>query len=220
MEEKTWKRGQKADYTDRALTEEEKIFAAEEKNYNEFFLYMRANRLDPEEWYDILIIPYLNAVKKYCSRKELHIYPFHAILNKVLSRAYYGYWRAAHAQKRMPEGGFVSLDYTMQGDNLFSEYSCKEYLSDKKTSVEKQVIFKELFKEFYEKCIKYEDTDLYGEDEICEYLKFELDLLLKGYTYKQVNRETEKVFPYGYKVEDLERDIKGFRRIFKQVFGI
>ena len=54
---------------------------------------------------------------------------------------------------------------------------------------------------------------------INEYLKCELDLLLEGYTAKQVNRKTEKQYPYGYGVDSLERDIEGFRRIFKEVFG-
>jgi len=220
MEERTWRRGQKADYTDRPLTEEERAFAADEKNYNLLFGFMRGNRLNPEEWYDILIIPYLNAVKKYCSRPELQIYAFSTILNNVLTTAVYNHYRAMHRKKRMPEGGLVSLDYTLEGDNPFAENTIAEWWIDKKTSVEKQVILKELFKEFYKKCIQYEDTELYGEDEVCEYLKRELDFLLKGYTHKQVNRKTEKMFPYGYDVDDLERDIERFRRIFKQVFGI
>ena len=33
MEERTWRRGQKADYTDRPLTEEEKRFAEEHHDY-------------------------------------------------------------------------------------------------------------------------------------------------------------------------------------------
>lgn len=219
MEERTFKRGRKADYTDRPLTEEEKVFSVEEENYNQLFKFMQYNHLNPEEWYDILIIPYLNSVKKYCSRPELHIYPFSAILKKKLSRAVYEEYRKSTAQKRMPEGGIISLDYTMEGDNLFSENTVDEWWIDRKINIERQVILKELFKEFYKKCIMYED-DFYGDDEINEYLKCELDLLIKGYTHKQINRQTEKIFPYGYKVDDLERDIEGFRRIYKQVFGI
>lgn len=117
MTDKTWRRGQKADYTDRPLTAEERVFAEEHHDY--LYQFMRWNHLPVEEWYDELVIPYLNAVKKYCSREELHIYPFHVVAEKVLSRAVYGKHRADHAQRRMPEGGFVSLDYELEGDNLF-----------------------------------------------------------------------------------------------------
>lgn len=185
MEEKTWRRGQKADYTDRPLTEEEKIFAADEKNYNQLFIFMRNNRLDTEEWYDILIIPYLNAVKKYCNRKELQIYPFYAISNKVLSCAYYNYCRAMHTQKRMPEGGFVSLDYTMEGDSLFSEHNISEWWIDKKVNVEKQVISKETMFEFWDNI----DSFLGHEQ-----MKTVLYMLLKGYSRREIIRYIRKKF--------------------------
>lgn len=186
MEEKTWRRGQKADYTDRPLTEVEKIFAADEKNYNQLFIFMRNNRLDTEEWYDILIIPYLNAVKKYCNRKELQIYPFYAISNKVLSCAYYNYCRAMHTQKRMPEGGLVSLDYTMEGDSLFSEQNIiSEWWIDKKVNVEKQVISKETMFEFWDNI----DSFLGHEQ-----MKAVLYMLLKGYSRREIIRYICKKF--------------------------
>ena len=51
----------RAEHTTRPLTEEEKQFA--EKHHDLMYRYMKIHELDPEEWYDILIIPYLNAVK-------------------------------------------------------------------------------------------------------------------------------------------------------------
>ena len=120
MTEKTWRRGQKADYTDRPLTAEERVFAEEHHDY--LYQFMRWNHLPVEDWYDELVIPYLNAVKKYCSREELHIYPFHAVAEKVLSRAVYGKHRADHTQKRMPEGGFVSLDYELEAYVIEKEF--------------------------------------------------------------------------------------------------
>jgi hypothetical protein len=80
-----------------------------------------------------------------------------------------------------------------------------------------------LFQEFYKRCIECEvDADGWcaWEGGINEYLKCELDLLIEGYTIKQINRKTEKQYPYGYKVDSVESDIEGFRRIFKEVFGI
>lgn len=217
MTEKTWRRGQKADYTDRPLAAEERVFAEEHHDY--LYQFMRWNHLPVEDWYDELVIPYLNAVKKYCSREELHIYPFYAVAEKVLSRAVYGKHRADHTQKRMSKGGFVSLDYELEGDNPFAEYRVEDWWIDKKINVERQVILRELFQEFYNKCI-YCDSDAWGDDHINDYLKCELDLLLKGYTRRQTNKETEKIFNNGYNVKDLDFDLKEFRKIFKEVFGI
>ena len=65
MEERIWRRGQKQTYTDRPLTDEEREFAADWENYKKLFEFMNFYHMNQEEWYDILIIPYLQAVKKY-----------------------------------------------------------------------------------------------------------------------------------------------------------
>ena len=201
------------------LTAEEKAFSADLENYNQFFKYMKMNKLDQEEWYDILILHYLRAVKKYLNIPHLQQYEFGAILFKTLDSARSNYCKARTIQKRMPEGGLVSLDYTME-DKKGKEYQIEAWLIDRKASVEKQIIFKEMFKEFYKRCTTYDD-DFWGtEGEVNEYLKCELDLLIEGYSQYQTWRKTEKQFPYGYTLYNLERDIEGFRRIFKEVFGI
>ena len=182
MADTTFKRGRKADYTDRPLTEEEKVFAAEEENYNQLFKFMRVNRLDPEEWYDILIIPYLKAVKTYCSRPEVHIYPFCAISNKILSRAVYGYHREMHTQKRMPEGGFVSLDYTMEGDNPFSEHPVEVYWIDPTKNVEAYVIEKEFFRDMFDNASHYAEPEL---------LKMIIKMRINGYTNTEIARKAK-----------------------------
>jgi hypothetical protein len=218
MEERTWRRGQKHSYTERPLTNEERAFA--EEHHDCLFYYMRMHNLNSEEWYDILVIPYLEAVKKYFNYEPCKEFSFPTILNKKLDTAVMNYWRATKRQKRMPEGGFVSLDFMLEGDNPFSEHMAHEdWWIDKRVSVERRVILKELFNEFYRKCIT-NINDFDGEEEICEYLKYELDLLIEGYTHKKAHRETEKHFKYGYNYNDFERDVEGFRRIFKQVFGI
>lgn len=199
------------------LTDEERAFSDDMENYNQFFKYMQIKKLDYEEWYDILVLHYLRAVKKYLNIPHLRQYNFGAVLFKTLDSARANYLRSMAAQKRMPDGGLVSLDYVMEDDNG-REHRIEQWFIDRKANVENQVIFKEMFQEFYDKCITIED-DYCGEKEVSEYLKCELDLLLESYTIKQVNRKTEKVFPYGYNVRDLERDIMGFRRIFKEVFG-
>lgn len=196
------------------LTAEEKAFSADLENYNQFFKYMRMNKLDQEEWYDILILHYLRVVKKYLNIPHLQQYEFGAVLFKTLDSARSNHYKSMTTQKRMPDGGLVSLDYTMEDGSQI-----EAWLEDRKISVEKQIIFKEMFKEFYKRCITYDD-DFWGKDEVNEYLKCELDLLMEGYSQYQTWRRTEKRFPYGYTLCSLERDIEGFRRIFKEVFGI
>ena len=120
-------------------------------------------------------------------------------------------------EKRCPKGGLFSYDSLL--DNGYEENNFEFELIDPYTNVERQVILKELFHEFYNKCI-YCDSDAWGDDHINDYLKCELDLLLKGYTRRQTNKETEKIFNNGYSVKDLDFDLKEFRKIFKEVFGI
>lgn len=201
------------------LTAEEKAFSADLENYDQFFKYMKINKLDQEEWYDILILHYLRAVKKYLNIPHLQKYNFGAVLFKTLDSARSNYCKVMTIPKRMPEGGLVSLDYTME-DEKGKEHQIEAWLVDRKISVEKQVIFKEMFKEFYKRCTTYDDNFWGNEGEVNEYLKCELDLLIEGYSQYQTWRKTEKQFPYGYTLYNLERDIEGFRRIFKEIFGI
>ncbi|MFW5677143.1 MAG: hypothetical protein ACOCNL_12910, partial [Acetivibrio ethanolgignens] len=108
-------------YSIRPLTDEEREFAADEGNYSYLFFYMRKMRLDPEEWYDILIIPYLDAVKKYHEYESARQYAFSTVLKNKLYSALTAELKKRKSQKRMPEGGIYSLDYTEQGDNPFAE---------------------------------------------------------------------------------------------------
>ena len=68
----------KAEYTDRPLTAEEREFAAE--HHGLIYRYMKNMKLDPEEWYDLLIVDYLQSVKRYFSNPQLQIYGFVPIL--------------------------------------------------------------------------------------------------------------------------------------------
>ena len=208
----------KASYTDRPLTEEERVFAADAKNYNLLFWYMRLHKLDQEEWYDILIIPYLDCVKKYHEYGLADRLAFSTVFERKMYTAVTDEYKRRKRKKRMPEGGFCSLDYTLEDDRMNHESRIEEWWTDKKTNIEKQVIFKDLFREFYQKCITIID-DFDGESFVSEYLKCELDLLIEGYSEYQTWRKTEKQYPYGYTLYNLERDIDGFRRVFKEVFG-
>lgn len=176
MEERTWRRGQKQTYTDRPLTEEEREFAADWENYKKLFEIMRYYNLDEEEWYDILIIPYLQAVKKYHVREDLRKnYKFFHVLNLMLTKAMYNHNRANNRQCRMPEGGIVSLDYTLLGDNPFCEYNIDEWWIDRKQQTEKIVLDKEMLAE-----ILLGLTDVQGRI---------FEMLLEGYNKTEISKQ-------------------------------
>ncbi len=137
-------------YTMRPLTAEERAFAADERNYNLLDYYMYKRNLDKEEWYDILIIPYLNAVKKYHECERLQKYAFSTILFKTLNSAFSHHFISLRALKRTPKGGIFSLDCTLEGDKSFSKYSFDELLEDHSTDVEDEIMEMELLAELLE----------------------------------------------------------------------
>ena len=59
------------------LTQEEQRFASE--NHGLVFQYLRRRKLDPDEWYDVVIFRFLLAVKKWFARPELHKWSFSTI---------------------------------------------------------------------------------------------------------------------------------------------
>lgn len=200
-------------YSIRPLTEEERAFA--EEHHNLMYRYMRIHQLDLEEWYDILIIPYLNAVKKYHEYKRLQNLKFEQVFYRTLDNARSNYWRDMNREKHCPKGGLFSYDALL--DNGYEETDFEFCLIDPYTNVERQVILKELYREFYRKCTEREAW-------ANNIRKTELDMLIEGYTLKQILRTTLK--KYGGCNDDslysraLDNDIERFRKIFKEVFGI
>ena len=137
-------------YSIRPLTDDERAFAADEGNYSYLFFYMRKMRLDPEEWYDILIIPYLDAVKKYHEYESARQYAFSTVLKNKLYSALTAELKQRKSKKRMPEGGIYSLDYTEQGDNPFAEYTShalEDFWIDRKQQTERIVLDNEMLAE-------------------------------------------------------------------------
>lgn len=203
----------RAEHTTRPLTEEERVFA--EENHNLIYGYIRSHQLDIEEWYDILIIPYLNSVKKYFTYEKLQKYSFSLICYRTLDSARSNYFRDMNRKKRCPEGGLFSYDSLL--DNGYEEKDFEFFLIDPYTNVERQVILKELYREFYKKCTEREAW-------MNDIKKTELDMLIEGHTLKQILRTTLKM--YGGCNDDglyswaLDNDIEKFRKIFKEVFGI
>lgn len=139
MPENTWRRGQKHSYTDRPLTDSERIFA--EENHDVLYKYMNKNHLKISEWYDILVIPYLNAVKKYFESEECRQnYAFTTVAFLKLDTAVMNHYRATYRKKRMPEGGLISLNLLVMGDNPFSENTPDAWYIDNRASTEKSAI--------------------------------------------------------------------------------
>lgn len=176
MEEKTWRRGQKQTYTDRPLTDEEKAFAADWENYKKLFEFMHYYHLNQEEWYDILIIPYLQAVKKYHVREDLRAkYKFWHVCNLILSKAVFNHNRAMSRQKRKPEGEILSLDFTLEGDNPFAEYVIADLWLDRNQDMEKFVLDKVMLEN-----ILMGLTDVQGRI---------FEMLLEGYSKTEIGKQ-------------------------------
>lgn len=165
-------------YSIRPLTKEEKAFAADLNNYNYLFFYMKQKRLDPEKWYDILIEPYLNAVKKYHEYESARQYAFATVLKNMLWTAVQKQLKMERASKRIPEDQLYSLDFVCQGDNPFAEYTTKaleDYWIDQNQKVEKIVLDKELLAEI-----------LIGLTEVQGKI---FEMLLKGYSKKEIGKK-------------------------------
>lgn len=198
----------KASYTDRPLTEEERIFA--EEHHDLMYRYMRVHKLDLAEWYDILIIPYLQAVKKYHEYKRLHSLKFEQVFFRTLDNARSNYWRDINRTKNCPKGGIFSYDAAF--DDGYKEHELDFDLIDIYVDVERQVILKELYKEFYHRCTEYNAR-------IVGVRRTELDMLLQGYRMSEIlDFLSESNMKVSEKTLFANRRI--FQKIFKEVFSI
>ncbi len=92
------------------------------------------------KWYDILIIPYLSAVKKYHEYEKLRNYKFEQIFFRTLDNARSNYWRNMNRKKRCPEGGIYSFEALRVDKNrkiieklqdISKKYTMEEKISDR-----------------------------------------------------------------------------------------
>lgn len=60
------------------LTSEEQCFA--ERNHYLVGRFLRQNKLEPDDWYDVVIFRYLLAVKKWHQRPDLHCWKFSTVV--------------------------------------------------------------------------------------------------------------------------------------------
>ena len=111
----------KAAYTERALNENEKIFL--EKYHYLVFRYMKLHRLDCSDWYDELILPYIQSVKKYHENDDIKKYKFEQIFYRTLDNARSNYWRKLNRKKYCPEGGIYSYE-----GRVLNNYDVEEHI--------------------------------------------------------------------------------------------
>ncbi len=93
----------------RTLTPEERDCA--EQNINVVYDYLYRNRMETDEWFDIVIFGYLYAVMDYHRKRELRQYAFTTIAWHAMEREVSNYRAYGKALKR--SFGKISIDKTM-----------------------------------------------------------------------------------------------------------
>jgi RNA polymerase sigma-70 factor (ECF subfamily) len=183
-----WTRGHKREYTGKPLTDEQKKFA--EDYYDYLFDFMKERHLDLEEWHEILIIPYLEAVKKYFYYEPAKQYKFYTVMSRKLETAMLNHFKAKNRLKRKPKE-LLSLDYMVEDDNTFSEQTpdnISSMLIDDRQQVERIVL----------------DTMMISEiiDSLTERQQTIFRLMLEGYT----KTEIVKALSINFKTINIELD--------------
>ncbi len=103
----------------RPFTEAERNFAAE--HHGCVIHYLRSQKLDYDEWYEICVFAYLKAVQIWFSREALHKYSFITIAYRKMKSAVKDVYRAKQRRPKM-----VSLDDVIPGtdDLTYGETLC------------------------------------------------------------------------------------------------
>ena len=148
-----------------ALTLEQKAFAAE--HHNLIYGFLHCNKLNTDEFYDVIVLGYLRAVQDYCEHPELREqYKFSTIAWRKMKDDMNNY---NHKQtRRKHRARIVSLDAVMYNrESLFLEETVSE--PDR------------LMEEFYAKLLWEEITTQISEEQA--------DMLLmtaNGYTTHEI----------------------------------
>lgn len=87
------------------LNDEERHFA--ELNHNLVFAFLNKQNLPEYDWYDVVVLGYLHAVKRWFAKTDLHKYSFSTIAHRAMWSSVINEFRK---QKHRPEYGAVSLD--------------------------------------------------------------------------------------------------------------
>lgn len=83
------------------LTHAQRIFAAE--NHGLIYQFLNKNHLSEDDYYDIIALAYLKAVRDYFSTPSLQVYSFSTICWKIMSCGLSNYLKSQKRQKRDAE---------------------------------------------------------------------------------------------------------------------
>ena len=128
------------------LTQEQQAFAAE--HHGLVYKFLNDNHLPEDEFYDVVIFPYLKAVRDYCDNTSAQEYSFSTIAIRQMRFRLYDYFRSQERRKRnaeilsihiglYPDG--VSLEELLPAqDDLMQEFEMKQLLHDLAVRVSRQ----------------------------------------------------------------------------------
>ena len=100
--------------SDIPLTHEQKTFAAE--HHSLVYRFLNENHLSESDYYDVIIFGYLNAVRKYLTRKDLQVYAFTTIAWNDMFQSLTNYYRDQNRQKRTAQ--VVSIHVSLHEEGL------------------------------------------------------------------------------------------------------
>lgn len=98
------------------LTEYQRNYA--EENHNLIRDFLRHNRLDRADYYDVVALGYLEAVQAYDENSRARQYEFQTIASRKMCDCLFKYWRYNSRLKR--RACLISLDGTIYEDSSFT----------------------------------------------------------------------------------------------------
>lgn len=174
----------------RKLTPSEKDLASD--NYHLIRRFLKLSKLNPEEFFDIVVFEFLLAVEIYLSDEELRKnFCFEAVSYMYMRRAVYSHFREQKALKRSPVSG---------SDISFEETNA--YIADSICNMENFSLLE------YKEAIKQIESSLTAEQR-----KIFRDKL-KGYSLKEI---AENI---GIKSERVYRQFRKIRRVVAAVMEV
>ena len=128
------------------LTKEQQEFAAE--HHGLVYKFLNDNHLPEDEFYDVVIFPYLKAVQDYFSDESAQRYSFAAIAGHRMRLCVYDYFRSQARRKRNAEILSIHIGLYPDGvpleellpaqDDLMQEFEMKQLLHDLTGRVSRQ----------------------------------------------------------------------------------
>lgn len=126
------------------LTQQQREFA--EKNHDEVYKFLGIRHLPVEEYYDVVIMGYLEAVQDYDTKLDLQkTYSFVTIAKVKMKAKLYSYWTYKNRLKRKAD--IYSLDVSLNDtDSIQLHTVLCDPLQDTENEVEKKLICEDVLK--------------------------------------------------------------------------